>query len=241
MTQKTILTGLSILVAASLLLAGCTSPSASPTTAPTIDTDAIYTQAAQTVQANQVMTQAAKPPTQTPTQPAAPTFTMDPAMAAALTATANAVLQPGAAATVTPGGPTLTPTAKATLLVLPTATKSVAQPAATSGDKCEWVSNTPSDNTKLTKDSVFDETIKVKNTGTTTWDSRYALRYYAGERMGVPSDFLVQREVKPNEVYTFQFEMKTPSSTGKKEVLLVIQNPEGQNMCFINLPYEIID
>ena len=248
MIKKHILTGLTILVAASLLMAGCSGQEASPTTASTIDANAIYTQAAQTVQAGQTLTQAAKPPTKAATEPvAAPTFTMDPAMAAGLTATANAVLQPGAAGTATPtgqagvGGPTATQGVKITPLVLPTATKAAVQPPAATGDKCEWVSNNPADNANLTKSSLFDATIKVKNVGTTTWNTRYALRYYAGERMGVPSDFYVQREVKPNEVYTFLFEMKTPDTTGKKEVIIVIQNPDGRNLCFINLPYQITD
>lgn len=236
MIKKHILTGLTILVAVSVLITSCSGQEASPTTAPTIDTSVIFTQAAQTVQAEQAMTQAAKPPTQSPTEPAAaPTFTMDPVMATGLTATANAVLQPGAQS------PTATLDVKTTPLVLPTATKAVVKPAASTGDKCEWVSNSPSDNTSLTKSSIFDASIKVKNTGTTTWDTQYALRYYAGERMKVPSDFYIQREVPPNDTYTFLFEMETPSSTGKKEVLIVIQNADGQNMCFINLPYTITD
>ncbi len=247
MNNKRNLTGLFILVAASLLIGSCSGQAGSPTTAPTLDANVIYTQAAETVQAGQAMTQAAQPPTQAPTKSIAPTFTMDAGMATSLTATANAVLQPGAqttpAATTQAGAlvPTATLAAGLTPIVLPTATKASVAPPAATGDLCEWVSNSPSDNTKLTKSSLFDETIKVKNTGTTTWNNKYALRYYAGERMGVPSDFFVQKEVKPGEVYTFLFEMKTPDSTGKKETLIVIQNPDGRNMCFINLPYEIID
>jgi hypothetical protein len=245
MNKKIILAGL-ILVAVSLLITACSGQKATPTAAPTIDANLIYTQAAQTVQAGQALTQAAKPPTQTPTQPEAPTFTMDPNMAAGLTATADAVLKAGGTvATATPTGQAgvLVPTATGAItpLVLPTNTKAAALPPINSADKCEWVSNVPSDNTKLTKNSSFDETIKVKNSGTSTWDKTYALRYFAGERMSAPSDFYVQRAVKPNEVYAFQFEMKTPDSLGKKEVILVIQNPDGRTMCVINLPYEIID
>jgi hypothetical protein len=35
--------------------------------------------------------------------------------------------------------------------------------------------------------------------------------------------------------------MKAPNSTGKKEALIVVQNPDGANMCFINLPLEITE
>jgi hypothetical protein len=240
MHKKIHLTGL-FLVAVTMLVTACSGPQTTPTTAPTIDAKLIYTQAAQTVQAGQALTQAAKPPTVTPTQAMPPTATMDAAMAQGLTATAEAVLKAGGA-TATPTGQAgvTIPTATLAAGIIPTATKSNAAlpPIA---DKCEWVSNSPSDNTKLTKNSAFDAVIKVKNSGTTTWNTKYAMRYYAGERMAVPSDYFIQKEVKPNEVYTFQFEMKTPSSTGKKEVLIVIQNPDGRNMCFINLPFEIVD
>jgi hypothetical protein len=244
MNKKQNLTGLFLLVAVSLLLGSCAGQQVNPTTAPTLDANVIYTQAAQTVQAGQALTQAAKPPTQAPTMEIAPTFTMDANMASALTATANAVLQPGAPTPTTQAGaltPTATLAAGLTPIVLPTATKAAVKPPAATGDLCEWVSNSPADNAKLTKNSLFDATIKVKNSGTTTWDNRYALYYWSGERMGAPSSFNVQNEVKPNEVYTFQFEMKTPDTIGKKEVNLVVENPDGRVMCVVNLPYEIID
>jgi hypothetical protein len=246
MIKKNILAGLSILVAASLLVSACSAQQATPSAAPTIDANAIYTQAAQTVEAGQTMTQAAKPPTQTVTPTVQEsTATMDANMAAGLTATANAVLQPGASGTATqttqPGQPTATQGA-ITPLVLPTATtKAIVQPAVATGDKCEWVSNSPVDNQKIQKNASFDTSIKVKNTGTTTWDKTYALRFYAGERMGAPTDFFVQRSVKPAAVYEFNFSMTAPSSTGKKEILFVVQNPDGRNMCFINIPLEITD
>ena len=245
MINKHIHAGLIILVAASLFMSACTASQATLTAAaPTVDANAIYTQAAQTVQAGQALTQAAKPPTAAPTQSAAtPTVTMDPIMAAGLTATAKAILPPpasGPTATLQPGAPT--PTAgKITPLVLPTATKAVVQPLASTGDKCEWVKNVPADNSSLPKNSSFDATIRVKNTGTTTWDNRYALRYYAGDKMGAPSDFLVQHAVKPNDTYDFNFPMTAPDSTGKKELLMVVQNPDGRNMCAINIPLNITD
>ena len=232
MTKKHIIAGFSLLVSLSLLLTACSTPQATPEAAPTVDANAIYTQAAQTVQASQAQTQAAQPavlPTNTP----APTFTMDPAIATALTATANAAVQPGADPAL--ASPTAT---SGSLFSLPTATQGVAGPI---GDKCEWVSNSPADNTEIPKNASFDATIRVRNSGTTTWDNRFALRYYAGDRMGAPSDFYVQRQVAPNDTYDFMFELKAPDSTGKKELLLVVQNPDGRNMCFINIPLTITE
>jgi hypothetical protein len=243
MINKHIHVGLIILFTVSLLMAGCSPSQATPSAAPTVDANAIYTQAAQTVQAGQALTQAAKPPTQAPTQ-AASTPTMDPAMAAGLTATAKAILVPppatGPTATLQPGAPTPT-TAKITPLVLPTATKAVVQPPAATGDKCEWVKNIPADNSSFPKKASFDAIIRVKNSGTTTWDNKYALRYFAGDKMGAPNDYYVQGTVKPNTTYDFKFTMTAPDSTGKKELLMVVQNPDGRNMCFINIPLNITD
>lgn len=241
MFNKHKLAGLSLLVVSSLLWTACAAqPTATPAAA-TVDANAIYTQAAQTVEAGQAMTQAAKPATATPTAVEA-TATMEPNVAAGLTATANAVLSPSNDAALT-ATPTVTLAANVTPVILPSATKAavVQQPPASTGDKCEWVSNSPADNTKIPKNASFDTAIRIKNSGTTTWGPTYALRFYAGERMGAPTDYFIQESVKPNMTYDFLFPMKAPDSTGKKEVLLVVQNPEGRNMCFINIPLEITE
>lgn len=236
--KKPILAGISLLVGGSLWLAACTAQP-TPTVPATIDPNVIYTQAAQTVQAG-IEQAPTRPPTNTPepTQTVAPTNTIDPTTAAGLTATVAA----GNQAAQTPGVET-TPDAGTTPLVIPTATSAVAAPppAASSGDKCEWVDNKPKDNTQVRKNSDFDAAIVIKNTGTTTWNEQYALRYYAGERMGVPTDYYIQSSVAPGQLYTFEFVMKSPNSTGMKEVLMVVQNPTGFNMCWINIPLEIIN
>jgi len=240
MIKKYTLAGLSLLVSFSLLLSACSPQQATPEAAPTVDANAIYTQAAETVQAGQALTQAAAP-TAAPTNTIEPTFTMDPAMEEALRATQAAAVQPGGETgdeAPEPGQDLAIPTA--TGFVLATATRAPL-PQQPTGDKCEWVSNTPADNTQIPKNASFDTTIRVKNSGTTTWNSRYALRYFAGDRMGAPSDFFVQGEVAPNATYDFIFGMKAPDSTGKKEVLLVVQNPDGLSMCFINIPLEITE
>ena len=64
MIKKNILAGLIVLVAGSLLLGAC-SAQQTPTAVPTVDANAIYTQAAQTVQAGMAQTEAAQPATPT--------------------------------------------------------------------------------------------------------------------------------------------------------------------------------
>ena len=240
MTKKNLLSGLLILLISSMLLGAC-SPQAATTTAATIDPQAIYTQAALTVQAGVQLTKAANPPTSTPEPTAAPQVvpTMDPNIAAALTSTASAVTQPNN--TTNPVG---NPTATLAALIIPSATKPVVvnqPPAANTGDKCQWVSNDPADNAMVSKNVKFSTYIKVKNTGTSTWNNTYSLRYFSGERFNAPSDYQVQGSVKPNDSYQFSFELTAPASIGKKELFMVVQAPDGRNLCVINLPLEVTE
>jgi hypothetical protein len=239
MTKKHILAGLSLLILSGLILAACSG--GSPVVEqPTVDPNSILTQAAQTVAAGITMT-AASQPTATFTPTVEPTNTMDANTAAGLTATAKAVLQPATGATplASPiGGLATTP------VVIPTATGHAVvstAPAVASPDKCEWVANSPADNSQLKKNASYDATLVVKNSGTSTWDETISLRFFGGERMGIPKDYNVQGEVKPGELYKFIFTIVMPDSTGTKQALLVVQNGEGVNMCFINLPYEVIN
>jgi hypothetical protein len=243
MTKKHILAGLSLLIFCGLILAACSgaSPKVEQSTP---DPNSILTQAAQTVAAGITQTAAVKP-TATDTPTVEPTSTMDATMAAGLTATANAVLQvptqPAAGST-----PLASPTVglATTPVVIPTATgRAVVStaPAVASPDKCEWVANSPADNSELKKNASYDATVVVKNTGTSTWDNTFALRFFGGERMGIPKDYNVQGEVKPGELYKFIFTIVMPDSIGSKQALLVVQNAEGVNMCFINLPFEVVN
>jgi hypothetical protein len=242
MTNKHIMAGLSLLILCGLILAAC-SKGTPKVNQPTPDPNLILTQAAQTVAAGITQTAAAQP-TATYTLTVEPTSTMDAAMAAGLTATANAVLQvptqPAAGAT-----PLASPTVglATTPVVIPTATgRAVVStaPAPASPDKCEWVANSPADNSELKQNASYDATIVVKNTGTSTWDNTVVLRFFGGERMGIPKDYNVQGEVKPGELYKFIFTIVMPDSTGDKQALLVVQNSEAVNMCFINLPYKVV-
>jgi hypothetical protein len=236
--------GISLLVGGVLLLFAACTPQAGPSASPTdtLNANIIYTQAVQTVQAGISSTEAARP-TQTPSLAPEPTFTMSADVAAGLTATVEAANQPEAPAaegeTVVAPAET-TPGQETTPVVIPTATQ---QPAAgqASADKCEWVDNKPKDHSKVHKNANFDVTFVVRNVGTSTWTKDYALRYFAGDRMGAPADVHVEREVKPGELYSFVFEMKAQDNTGSKDTLFVVQNADWSFMCAVNLPLEVIE
>jgi hypothetical protein len=240
MTKKQTLIGLIILVAASLLIAACSGPQATPEI-PTVDANTIYTQAAETVQAGFSQTEAANP-TAEPTQPPAATNTMEPETVSGMTATANAILQPAAVAspTLSAGQPTL---ALATAAVgLPTATSAVvAPPPQATGDKAELSGQTPTDGTNIQKNASFTTTIVLKNIGTTTWTPSYALTFYAGDQMGSPKDFNMPHDVKPNESVRLVFDMKASDSTGSKRTIWAVRNADGVNFYDLWLETNVTD
>lgn len=236
MSKKYILAGLNLLVAG-LLVAACSGAPAQ-TAAPTIDANLIYTQAAQTVEAGQAQTLAAKP-TEAPTATIAPTNTVDPTTVAYMTATAQAV-QPGAATPTLAAGqatPIGTP-----IVSLPTATLAVvAKPPAASGDKAELVGQNPGDGSRIQKSASFDMTIVLKNVGTTTWTKKYSLVFYAGDRMGSPKDFNMPHEVKPGETVNLTFGMKASDSKGDKKTIWAVRNADGMNFYDLWLEMKVID
>jgi hypothetical protein len=231
MTKKHTLVGLIILVAGSLLITACNAQQPT-TTEPTVDANMIYTQAAQTVQAGIAQT-AASQPTATMTEMPAPTNTTDPLISAGMTATSQAILQPGTAGTAAPtqsGTTAGQPTLSSTTSVLPTATSAVvAPPPAATGDKAELTGQTPTDGTSIQKNATFTNTIVLKNVGTTTWTTAYQLVYYAGDRMGSPGDFNMPHEVKPNETVRLVFDMKADANPGTKRTIWAVQNANGVN------------
>ena len=220
-------TGLSLVLAASFLLAAC--QSATPA-APTLDANAIYTQAAATVAAGLAQTQASQP-TQTP-KPATPTYTNIPNTNLTPSSTLPV---PGTAQTLLPGTPSATVGA---LTAVPSATKSAPQPSV--ADKAEWVSQSPTDKTQIQTNAKFLIKYVLKNTGTTTWTTKYTFRYYAGDKMGVPNDLNLLKDVSPNQTVEIVFEATAPSGKGNTNTVWVMSNADGINFYSVFMALEII-
>lgn len=238
MTKNHTLAGLIILVIGSLLITACAAQQNETPTA-TVDANLIYTQAAETVTAGLSQTEAAKP-TAAATETVAPTSTTDPIIAAGMTSTANAVLNPAAtSAAPTAAVGQATPT---TQVILPTATIAVVSTQAqTSGDKAELVSQSPSDNSSVDESATFTAKIVLKNIGTTTWTTGYNLAFYAGDKMGSPTDFDFPHEVKPGETVELVFDMKASDDSGSKRTIWAVQNANGVNFYTLWLEMKVID
>ncbi|MBN1371838.1 MAG: hypothetical protein JW987_07840 [Anaerolineaceae bacterium] len=226
MDKKSLLSAFSALMVFGLILSACTTQ-ATPE-APTLDANAIYTQAAETVAAGLELTQQAMPTsTVTPIPPATATPTVINAQAT----------QPGPDATQAAGG-------DVTLTVQPSLTPmgaiATAAPA-TSGDKMEWITNTPADNSKVQKGAFIEVFFTIKNTGTTTWTGDYTIRYFAGDTLGTRPviNFPVQ-EVKPGETVKLPLgTLQAPQEAKATMTWWKITNAEGKNFGDVTLELEI--
>lgn len=80
-------------------------------------------------------------------------------------------------------------------------------------DKASWVKETIPDNTKMTGGSSFNKTWTIKNTGTSTWNSAYKLKYASNSagRLSSISEVKISESVSPGNTYTFTVPMKAPA------------------------------
>ncbi|MGD0709164.1 MAG: NBR1-Ig-like domain-containing protein [Anaerolineaceae bacterium] len=190
------------------LLAAC--GSLAPAT-PTTDPNLLLTEVNQTVQTQLAQTQAARP-TATPTPE--PTATKTPIPTQQSTTSATITL------------PTLSTTGIS--IVLPTT-------SATSGpDDAQFDSDiTIPDNTTIKANHQFTKTWRVKNTGTTTWNSNYKLVYLDGIAISDVPTVLITKEVAvpnavaPGATVDISVSLVTPSDNGTYKYWFRLLNPEG--------------
>lgn len=216
-----------------LLLAAC---SGNTPAEPTMSPDAIYTAAAETVQA-EIATKAALNPTATNTPIPLPTNTLP-----AINPTAGTVPLGG-----TPGAPLsseVAPTAMlgapmATLTPLPTFTLAAGAPAQA---KYELTGQDPADGTVLQKDYNFDAMWTIKNTGTTTWTKEYTLVFFTGDRLNpgnTANYYKFRSEVPPGESITVFADMKTPLTAGSYYSWWKLKDDTGQNFGDLDLTIKV--
>lgn len=177
-----------------LLLTACNFPSAS--VQPTNEPDIIYTAVAQTVSAQE--TQAIQG---TAVVVSSPTTVVLPG-----TPTATTIVLP----TNTPLPPTNTPLPTNTP-VPPTAT-----PIPIPCDRGQFVKDiTVPDNTEVTAGANFVKTWRIKNNGSCTWTSGYALVFYNGDAMsGLASSQLTNGTVPPGSTIDISISLIAPTTPG---------------------------
>jgi len=206
---------LTVAVLALLPACGAATPAA-----PTVDPNAIYTQAVLTVQAGLTETAAAAPTatfTPEPTATTPPTATPEPP-----TATVAATLaqpQPGAATQAPP--------------VAPTAALGQA------GDHCQFGSQSPADGFSVRGGEQKQVYWSLVNTGTTTWTTGYKLTFVGGKQMSGTTSIPVEKDVKPGDKYEFYTIVVGPTTKGTFTSYWKLFNGGGAAFCEVYMKYVV--
>ena len=183
------------------LLAGCGVP-ATGAPAPTMDTQALRTQVAQTVIANPTIQSALNPPANTPTT--APTNTQAPIVLAPTDTTVPVL----ATATNT------LPAATVTFTAVPTLSKVIA-PTIAKSDQALLMYAQPAAYTHFQPRTPFDAVWTFKNVGMKTWTNEYFLTFDGGKDFVVKGDVaMVSGKVHPGSTTQLRLDMVAPSSPG---------------------------
>ena len=133
--------------------------------------------------------------------------------------------------TFTPGGitATLTPPLNPSPTTLPAVTPS---PTATQGlcDQAGFEKDvTIPDNTILNAGEQFTKTWRLRNDGTCSWNSSYALVFDRGDAMGGPaSAALTSETIAPGETVDISVELVAPETPGTYQGYWKLRNPAGQ-------------
>ncbi len=127
--------------------------------------------------------------------------------------------------------PTATPEPTATEAI-PTATIVPRSeiPTATSVcvDRAQFVADvTIPDNTNLEPGKSFQKTWRLRNAGSCTWYSTYALVYASGNQMGGPSSAQLGRTVIPGDTIDLSVNLKAPSANGTYRGNWKLRNSAG--------------
>ncbi|MDR3576252.1 MAG: NBR1-Ig-like domain-containing protein [Anaerolineaceae bacterium] len=144
-------------------------------------------------------------------------------------------------ATVTPIStntpiPSQTAATQSNQSTMPVTLPSITAPAI--ADKGVWISNDPVDGTQLTPGQTITLTWKVQNTGTTTWNTNYAVRYYTGTKIGA-ADFNLTKSVNPNDEVDIPVHVTAPNDPGKYTTYWVITNDQGVNFRPLSFEFSV--
>jgi Ig-like domain from next to BRCA1 gene len=182
---------------------------------PVNSADALYTQAAQTVQV-QLTQQALSTPAAT--IPGSPF----PLIPTAIPPTS----------TLVPASPTPLFTATATL-PLPTPLPPTATAIPVICDEVKFVQDvTVADGTTYSPGAEFTKIWRLRNNGSCTWNSNYSLVFVSGERMGAPKSVQLPGNVRPGESVDVQVDFLAPAEQGRYRSYWMLSNADGERFGF---------
>ena len=96
-------------------------------------------------------------------------------------------------------------------------------------DQAEFVADvTVPDGTPFTPGTKFTKTWRVKNVGTSTWTTDYALVFVRGERLGGPDRQTLSTSVPPGQTVDISVELTAPANFGTLTSFWMFRNPRGE-------------
>ncbi len=184
-----------------LLLTACNFPGAQPTSLPPAGN--IETIAAQTIAAQQTILAGTPHPSITP---------------APVTLLPQATTPPPAPTdTVPPNAPTSTPR--------PAETATPGKPC----NRASFVADvTVPDDTQYRPGDKFTKTWRLKNTGTCTWNSSYALVFADGDKMSAPAEVPLTASVAPGQTVDLSVELTAPDTLGTYQGNWQLRDEQGK-------------
>ncbi|HEX8993046.1 MAG TPA: NBR1-Ig-like domain-containing protein [Anaerolineales bacterium] len=105
-----------------------------------------------------------------------------------------------------------------------------AQPAAASS-VCDWAQFitdvTVPDGMNFAPGATFTKTWRIKNIGTCTWTTSYALVFSSGNQLGGPSSANLKSNVAPGDTFDFSINLKAPNAAGNYTGFWQLKNASG--------------
>lgn len=79
----------------------------------------------------------------------------------------------------------------------------------------------------LDRGAVFTKTWKLKNVGTCTWTTSYALVWVGGDRLNAPAALPLPENVAPGETVNLSVTLQAPSQDGDFRAYFMLRNAQG--------------
>ncbi|MAT42934.1 MAG: hypothetical protein CL609_11370 [Anaerolineaceae bacterium] len=119
--------------------------------------------------------------------------------------------------------PTEQPPAAATATSLPSPTKT-----SVPCDVAKFVSDVSiPDDTVFAPEASFTKTWRIKNEGTCTWNTSYAVVFDSGASMGGPASFAIPSDVAPGQSIDISVDLKAPASADTYKGNWMLRNASG--------------
>ncbi len=110
----------------------------------------------------------------------------------------------------------------------PSGTTPTSTPVPAACDRATFVADvTIPDGATLTAGSSFTKTWRLRNTGTCTWTTGYALVFVSGDQMGAPSTLMLPSSVAPGQTVDLSVPMTAPGVAGHYRGYWKLRNAAG--------------